>query len=135
MSALPSTTSRPFDAFVPLILPFLFPVLVPGIIYMLVPVALALIYKKLILVPPQGSVVLDACKVGTIALKKRSWEAAKPSVIVATLKEEDRPKGYLGWDDEFIGEMKTTMRACKVRFKSSRDAWNAVGLTLYSSFI
>ena len=88
--------------------------LVPGIIYMLVPVALALVYKKLTLLPPQGSVVLDACRVSGIAIKKRSWDAAKPSVIEATVPEEKRPKHYSQWDDAFIGELKVTLKASKV---------------------
>lgn len=81
---------------------------------MLVPVALALVYKRLILLPPKGSVVLDAARVGKIAVVKRSWDAAKPSVIEDTLEVEKRPKHYQQWDDDFIGELKTTLNVCKV---------------------
>lgn len=81
---------------------------------MLVPIALALIYKKLILVPPQGSVIVDAGRVGAIAIRKRSWEAAKPSVISQMKEGEKRLKKYEQWDDEFVTELRVTLKVCKV---------------------
>jgi POT family proton-dependent oligopeptide transporter len=88
--------------------------LIPLIIYMLCPLALWFVASKLILYPPQGTVILDAGRVLGIAIKKRSWNAAKPSVIEA-MPEEKRPsKHYKQWDDEFIGELQVAFKACKL---------------------
>lgn len=81
---------------------------------MLVPAALWFVYNKLIMMPPQGSIILDAGRVCAIAIKNRSWDAAKPSVIEATLPVDARPKGYQTWDDEFIPELKQTISVSKV---------------------
>jgi POT family proton-dependent oligopeptide transporter len=81
---------------------------------MIVPFALWFVYKKLVLYPPQGTVILDAGRVLGIAIRKRSWNAAKPSVIEA-MPEDKRPsKKYHQWDDAFIDEMQVGIKACKL---------------------
>jgi len=109
---LSSRDDGKYDAFKLRLISLLF--IFPLFVDMLVPIALALVYKKLILLPPKGSVVVDACRVGKIAALKRNWNAAKPSVIEETLPLEKRPNHYDQWDDEFIGELRTTLSVCKV---------------------
>lgn len=52
---------------------------VPGLIYAICPAVLLYLSSRIVRVPPQGSVMLEAGRVGKIAMAKRSWDAAKPS--------------------------------------------------------
>lgn len=97
--------------------------LLPGIIYMIVPVVLIFCYKRLYKAPPQGSVVAEAGKVIGALLSKGGWkkmfvanqawwDRAKPSQIEATEGHVDRKKVF--WDDKFVDEIKQTIVACQV---------------------
>lgn len=75
------------------------------------PIVLVLIYKKLLILPPAGSAVRDAWCVGRAAFAnggwKRAlrggnswWDQAKPSVMTETGTINDRPPGWVNWDDQ-----------------------------------
>ena len=97
--------------------------LLPGIIYMLVPIVLVFAYRRLYKAPPQGSVVKEAGKViGRLMSRggwkhmwtanQEWWDRAKPSYIVATEGHVDTKKVF--WDDKFVDEIKQTVAACQV---------------------
>lgn len=97
--------------------------LLPGIIYMLMPIVLAWATKRLYKAPPQGSVVLEAWKVIKTLLSdggwKRMWKGgddfwnrAKPSYIAARDGQFDTTKVF--WDDRFVDEIKQAVQACQV---------------------
>ncbi|KAJ7184518.1 PTR2-domain-containing protein [Mycena filopes] len=98
--------------------------LLPGIIYMLMPIALVIVYPKLVRVPPQGSVVLDALKVfktlftraGFLGMIKGgdNWNVAKPSNIEAVGGLKNKNTAWITWDDDFVDELKRTIVACKL---------------------
>lgn len=97
--------------------------LLPGIIYMLMPIVLVIAYKKLYKAPPQGSVVLEATKVFQVLLGKGGWKRmwkggdefwnrAKPSYIAARDSSIDLNSVF--WDDRFVDEIKQSLHACAV---------------------
>jgi POT family proton-dependent oligopeptide transporter len=97
--------------------------LLPGILYMLMPIVLVLITKRLYKAPPQGSVVVEAAKVFKTLFKNggfkrmlkggdQFWEHAKPSFIEAQQGSLDLSVVY--WDDKFVDELKQTVKACAV---------------------
>ena len=97
--------------------------LLPGIIYMLMPIVLVLASKRLYKAPPQGSVVLEAWKVVKILLSNGGWKAcwradddfwnkAKPSYIAERDGQIDT--AVIFWDDRFVDEMKQTLQVCQV---------------------
>ncbi|ODN81731.1 hypothetical protein L202_02123 [Cryptococcus amylolentus CBS 6039] len=97
--------------------------LLPGIVYMLMPIVLVVCYKRLYKAPPQGSVTLEAIKVVTMIIKKGGiirmfkggdafWETAKPSYILATEGHVDHTKVF--WDDKFVDEIRQSIAACGV---------------------
>jgi len=97
--------------------------LLPGIIYMMMPIVLVLAYKHLYLAPPQGSVLVEAWRVTKQLFVnggwKRSfkggdnfWNAAKPSVMEN--RDGSIDTSVVFWDDKFVEELKDSFRACKV---------------------
>ncbi|RXK39848.1 hypothetical protein M231_02905 [Tremella mesenterica] len=97
--------------------------LLPGLIYLLMPIILYYCNKRLYKAPPQGSVVLEAFKVFKVLLSdggwKRMWKGgdnfwnrAKPSYIEARDGGLDIDKVF--WDDKFVDELKQSLRACQV---------------------
>ncbi|KAF7353815.1 PTR2-domain-containing protein [Mycena venus] len=98
--------------------------LLPGILYMLMPIVLVIVYPKLVRLPPQGSVVLDSFKVfrtlfsraGFAGMLKggENWNVAKPSNIEAAGGLKNKNTGWVTWDDDFVDELKRTIVACKL---------------------
>ncbi|KZT59650.1 PTR2-domain-containing protein [Calocera cornea HHB12733] len=97
--------------------------LLPGIIYMLMPIVLILAYNHLYKAPPQGSVVLECMRVFKRLLSqggwKRMWKGgddfwnhAKPSHIEA--EEGSVDLKVIFWDDKFVDEIRESISACKV---------------------
>lgn len=97
--------------------------LLPGILYMLVPIVLVFAYKRLYIAPPQGSVVVEAMRVLRVLLSnggfKRMfsggdafWDAAKPSYIMERDGSLDISKVF--WDDHFVDEIRQSLNACAV---------------------
>ncbi|KIR68488.1 hypothetical protein I312_100427 [Cryptococcus bacillisporus CA1280] len=97
--------------------------LLPGIVYMLMPIVLVMCYKRLYKAPPQGSVTLEAMKVLYLIFKKGGfikmfkggdefWQEAKPSYILAKEGSVDTSKVF--WDDLFVDEIRQSIAACGV---------------------
>ncbi|KAL7409979.1 PTR2-domain-containing protein [Mrakia frigida] len=103
--------------------------LIPGIIYMIMPLCLWYVRHRLIFIPPQGSVVLDALKViktvfsgagmkrlfarGADA-KDNFWNVAKPSNLAQTGQLDVKGAAWYSWDDDFVDELRRTAQACKL---------------------
>ncbi|KAJ7491064.1 POT family-domain-containing protein [Mycena latifolia] len=98
--------------------------LIPGILYMLMPITLVFAYPRLVRLPPQGSVVLDAFNVfrtlftraGFMGMVKggENWNVAKPTNIEAAGGLKNKSTGWVSWDDDFVEELKRTIVACKL---------------------
>ncbi|KAK8870085.1 hypothetical protein IAR55_000655 [Kwoniella newhampshirensis] len=99
--------------------------LLPGILYMLMPIVLVLAYRNLYKAPPQGSVALEAWKVMKVLFKNGGWKKAfrggddfwvkaKPSYIAATEGSLDVTKVF--WDDRFVDEIRQSFNACAIFF-------------------
>lgn len=88
---------------------------IPLIVYIPLPVVLILLKKRLRLLPPGGSDLLNCFKVLSVCLKKGFfrigrhgfWEPAKPSNIAASGSTTTVP-----WNDEFVDDVKRTFQAC-----------------------
>ena len=97
--------------------------LLPGIVYLLMPVVLFYCYKRLYHAPPQGSVVLETMKVFRVLLSDGGWhrifkggpafwDKAKPSYIHDRDGTVDINRVF--WDDTFVDEIRQSFRACQV---------------------
>lgn len=95
--------------------------LLPTIIFMLLPLLLAFLYKRLITVPPSGSELTNVSKIWAIAIKQNGvkfwkkgfWNAAKPSVL--TEKGITTFAGKpIDWSDHFVDDAVRTLEACKI---------------------
>jgi POT family proton-dependent oligopeptide transporter len=103
---------------------------------MLVLTVFVVFSKKVNKLPPQGSPILDASNAIKIALKEKSFEKAKPSV----LRENQRLELYafaqsVSYTDTYVEQVKSGLLACKVIFVSvysllSMLTWLTVLLTL-----
>ena len=72
--------------------------------------------KKVNKLPPQGSPILDASNTIKIALREKSFDKAKPSV----LRENQRLEMYTfaqseQYTDSHVEQVKSGLLACKVR--------------------
>jgi POT family proton-dependent oligopeptide transporter len=72
--------------------------------------------KKVNKLPPQGSPILDASNTIKIALREKSFDKAKPSV----LRENQRLEMYTfaqseQYTDSYVEQVKSGLLACKVR--------------------
>lgn len=61
--------------------------------------------------PPRGSILLEAFKLSSIAIKVGSFEAAKPSNLAANRPELVAKAAY---DDVFVDEFRRALKACVV---------------------
>ncbi|KAH8922803.1 PTR2-domain-containing protein, partial [Atractiella rhizophila] len=96
--------------------------LLPGIVYMIMPVALWWCHSRLRKFPPQGSMFLEGSKVIAACYKnggwKRAfkggdafWDQAKPSIQAA-----DGVSAKSSWDDLFVDEVRRSVKACYIFF-------------------
>ena len=99
--------------------------LVPTCIFAIVPLVLLAGKDKYIKTPPRGSILLETLRVCTLALRPAFswnpirfvrntrthdfWEPAK-----ASFYPPDQVPAKITWDDEFVGEVDRTMKACQV---------------------
>lgn len=89
--------------------------LLPGIVYFLLPVLLAIMYKRTIKKPPQGSVLTRFFKITIKALKesrgnvfsKTFWDKAKPQALAAKDVQVD-------WSEKNVRDVQRTFQACQV---------------------
>lgn len=93
--------------------------LLPGILYMLMPLVLVFAAPRLVKLPPQGSVLPDVWRVFKCCCSNGGWKrigrggddwwnAAKPSVRAAN------GHGEVIYDDLFVDEVRQTLNACAV---------------------
>jgi hypothetical protein len=92
----------------------------PGIIYLLLPILLALIYKKVIKKPAGNNQLTQFFQVIGIAFKRGGfkkigragfWDAAKPSVLAAEGVYLDKS---ITWNDGFVEDVQRTIEACQI---------------------
>ncbi|KAH8834155.1 peptide/h+ symporter protein [Flagelloscypha sp. PMI_526] len=99
--------------------------LVPTCIFVLVPGVLFFGKKFYVITPPRGSILLETLRVVKLALGKR-W-SFNPIALIKNIKGDDfwdvaKPSFYeagsvpaaITWDDEFVGEVSRTVKACYV---------------------
>ena len=85
-------------------------------VFMLVLTVFVVFSKKVNKLPPQGSPILDASNTIKIALKEKSFEKAKPSI----LRDNHRLEMYAfaksaTYTDTYVEQVKSGLLACKVR--------------------
>ncbi|WWC62283.1 uncharacterized protein I303_104879 [Kwoniella dejecticola CBS 10117] len=99
--------------------------LIPGLVYMFMPLVLVAISKSLYKAPPQNSVVVEAYRVFKVLFSNGGWKGvfrrgpewwnrAKPSHIMANNNQADMSK--ILWDDKFVDEIQQSLQACTVFF-------------------
>lgn len=100
--------------------------LLPCIVYMFMPICLLWVRNRIVVYPASGSSVGDAFKVTRLALKRskglrvsdEAWESVKPSNLLAhgqvEAVESSHKPGWISWDDQFVDEIKATLRALRV---------------------
>lgn len=89
--------------------------LLPGILYMLMPIVLAIIHPKLVKLPPQGSVVPDVYRLVKRCMAKGGavrfftgrttdewWSHGTPSHLAVAERDG------IEWDDKFVEEVRAT---------------------------
>ncbi|WVQ64078.1 uncharacterized protein L199_002237 [Kwoniella botswanensis] len=97
--------------------------LLPGIIYILVPIVLVVVYKRLYFAPPQGSVLVETLRVWKGLYRRNgfwkafkggdeAWNEVKPSYIIEKYGSIDDKK--IIWDDRFVDEVRQTLEVCAV---------------------
>ena len=91
---------------------------------MLVLTVFVVFSKKVNKLPPQGSQILDASNTIKIALKEKSFEKAKPSV----LRDNQRLEMYAFaqsaiYTDTYVEQVKSGLLACKVEYVSIFRFW------------
>ncbi|KAK7043587.1 hypothetical protein VNI00_008198 [Paramarasmius palmivorus] len=87
--------------------------MIPGILFLIMPVGLMIVNRRIVKVPPQGSALVDVLKMLRIMYRRLGlrmfkggdavWDVAKPS---------QTPN--VPWDEEFVDEVRRTMRACRL---------------------
>lgn len=95
--------------------------LLPGLVYMAVPVVLLSFSRQIYKAPPQGSIFIEAlavlricCKGGIRGGKQAFWNQAKPSFIQARDGAVDL--NVIFWDDKFVEEIQQAIGACAIFF-------------------
>jgi dipeptide/tripeptide permease len=96
--------------------------LLPGIIYLLLPTLLLVLYKRLITTPPGGSQLTNFFKVIGISIKRNGiWkfgrrnylDVAKPSDLagqgITTIKGKP-----ITWTDGFVEDVRRSLEACQI---------------------
>lgn len=81
---------------------------------------------RIVMFPPGGSSVADATKVVSLVCKEakslrtkdEDWEAVKPTNLKNSGKYEEistkHKPGWISWDDQFVDELRTTLKAFRV---------------------
>jgi hypothetical protein len=85
-------------------------------VFMIILTVFVVFSKKVNKLDPQGSPIFDASNTIKIALKEKSFEKAKPSV----LRENQRLEMYTfaqstNYTDAYVEQVKSGLLACKVR--------------------
>ncbi|KAH6905977.1 peptide transporter PTR2B [Coprinopsis sp. MPI-PUGE-AT-0042] len=106
--------------------------LVPTGVFCIVPFVLMAGKKRYVMTPPRGSILLETLRVIRLSLgpawsfnpirtyknckKEEFWNSAKPSTY------GDNIPRAITWDDQFVGEVARTVKACQATRKSM-ETW------------
>ncbi|WWC85153.1 uncharacterized protein L201_000010 [Kwoniella dendrophila CBS 6074] len=100
--------------------------MLPGICFLLQPLSLLWVKKKITHYPPSGSSVGDAFKVIGLVIKRSkglkgfgdAWESIKPTNLRSSGEYEElaskHKQGWISFDDQFVDEVKSTLKAIRV---------------------
>ncbi|TVY47768.1 Peptide transporter [Lachnellula occidentalis] len=100
--------------------------MLPCVVYMFCPLCMLWVKSRIVMYPPGGSSVGDGAKVIGLVYKEahgfktkdEHWDAVKPSKMMETGKFDtvgDKHKpDWISWDDKFVDEVRTTLKACRV---------------------
>ncbi|TRM60946.1 POT family-domain-containing protein [Schizophyllum amplum] len=104
--------------------------LIPGLIYLLVPLALLACSRHVVRLPPQGTVILDCYKVLYVMVRRagfwralhggKAWEGAKPSALPTSGSFTGKQPiwitdaGWITYDDLFVDELRRAARVCRL---------------------
>ncbi|CAD6446385.1 dfb42ad6-8e30-4271-9a93-d58effc31d4b [Sclerotinia trifoliorum] len=95
----------------------------PMILYLLLPILLWVMNKRLVKYPPQGSDIGKFFKVIGIAIRRNGLkgfgrkgylDAAKPSVLAAQGITGDHNGKQMDWTDAFVEDVKRSLEACTI---------------------
>ncbi|KAJ6134366.1 hypothetical protein N7523_000688 [Penicillium sp. IBT 18751x] len=75
--------------------------------------------KRYVKVPPQGSAIIDACRVLDIVRGERNFEKAKPSALEAAGRLSKYPfASSPHYTDQYVSDVRRGLRSCRVRQSS-----------------
>lgn len=98
---------------------------VPMIMYLLLPVVLIFLQKRLVKDVPHGSVLSNTWRIITVSFRgnfiqrlraNEFWEYAKPSNMAARGEQwyKAKKQSAITWDDQWVLDIKQTFNACKI---------------------
>lgn len=71
--------------------------------------------KRYVKVPPQGSAIIDACKVLAIVRQEKHFENAKPSALEAAGRLSKYPfASSPRYTDQYVSDVRRGFRSCRV---------------------
>jgi hypothetical protein len=71
--------------------------------------------KRYVKIPPQGSAIIDACKVLNIARQEKHFEDAKPSALEASGRLSRYPfASSPHYTDQYVSDVRRGFRSCRV---------------------
>ncbi|KAK7552105.1 putative MFS peptide transporter [Phyllosticta citricarpa] len=95
--------------------------LLPTILFMLLPVLLAFMYKRLVKVPPSGSELTKFIQVCSVAVKENGFKFWKKDYWAAARPSKLAEKGIttfggkpIRWSDKFVKDVSRMLDACKI---------------------
>lgn len=97
----------------------------PTIMYLILPLVMIYLSKRLKTSPSKGSILKNSFKIIKIVISgimtkgvklKDAWEYAKPSNMKKRGKEfyNDKSRTPITWDDKWVDDVKKTLDACKI---------------------
>lgn len=80
--------------------------------------------KCYIRIPPQGSAIIDACKVLNIVRQEKHFNDALPSALEASGRLEKYPfASSPGYTDQYVLDVRRGFRSCRVSLLSAFVSW------------
>lgn len=80
--------------------------------------------KRYVKVPPQGSAIIDACKVLNIVRQEKHFEDAKPSALEASGRLSKYPfASSPRYTDQYVTDVRRGFRSCRVSRSSILSHW------------
>ncbi|KAK7534140.1 POT family-domain-containing protein [Phyllosticta citribraziliensis] len=95
--------------------------LLPTILFMLLPLLLAFMYKRLVKVPPSGSELTKFVQVCSVVVKENGFKFWKKDYWAAAMPSKLAEKGIttfggkpIRWSDKFVDDVSRMLDACKI---------------------